>query len=276
VRGVFHVRHLAGTTIRSYTGGTREPLSPHSRDVAAGAGPLIETKPASASPLLVRAVWCTVVLLAIIGVAAAVGRMLFLGRGVGPSVAEPIEVGFARYPLLTMLHIVPGVLFMVLGPLQFVRRIRAGHPRFHRWSGRVFVASSVVIGVTGLVMGVVMAIGGANETAATAFFAVIFLLALGKAVAHIRRGDRDRHREWMLRAFSVGLAISTIRPIIALFFALSDLSPREFFGIAFWLGFTSHLVAAEVWIQHTRPATRAKTPARGVGIADAARARSSP
>ncbi len=237
---------------------------------------MIESKPARASSLLVRAVWGAVVLLAIIGIAAAVGRMLYLGRGVRPSGAEPIEVGFARYPLLTMLHIVPGVLFMVLGPLQFVRRIRARHPRFHRWSGRVFVASGLVIGVTGLAMGVVMAIGGANETAATAFFAVIFLVALGKAVAHIRRGDPVRHREWMLRVFAVGLAISTIRPIIALFFALSDLSPREFFGIAFWLGFTSHLVAAEVWIQHTRPSIRARPEARRVGIANAARARYAP
>ena len=140
----------------------------------------------------------------------------------------------------------------------------------------MFVAASVVIGATGLVMGVVMAIGGANETAATAFFAVIFLLALGKAVAHIRRGDPVRHREWMLRAFAVGLAISTIRPIIALFFALSDLSPREFFGIAFWLGFTSHLIAAEVWIQHTRPAIRARPGAGGVGITNPAHAHHPP
>src|SRR3989442_1064470 len=107
---------------------------------------------------------------------------------------------------------------MVLRPLQFVRRIRARRLRFHRWSGRVFVASGLVIGVTGLVMGVVMAIGGANETAATSFFAIIFLVALGQAVLHVRRGDVARHREWMLRAFAVGLAIATIRPIIALFF----------------------------------------------------------
>jgi uncharacterized membrane protein len=221
-------------------------------------------------------VWAAVLLLAIIGIASAVGRMQYLARGLEPSAVEPIEVGFARYPLLTMLHIVPGVLFMVLGPVQFVRRIRARHLRVHRWSGRVFVAAGLVIGVTGLAMGVVMAIGGANETAATAFFAILFLFALGKAVLHIRRGDATRHREWMLRAFAIGLAISTIRPIIVLFFALSDLSPREFFGIAFWLGFTSHLVIAEAWIQHTRPTIRAQPEARIGGIADPAHAHRPP
>ena len=38
------------------------------------------------------------------------------------------------------------------------------------------------------------------------------------------------HREWMIRAFAVGLAVATIRPIIGIFFAtsrVSGLTPRE-------------------------------------------------
>ena len=115
------------------------------------------------------------------------------------------------------------------------------------------MASGVVIGVTALIMSFLMSIGGANETAATTFFAIIFLFALGKAFLHIRRREIAQHREWMIRAFAIGLAIATVRPIVGMFFAFTDLSPQEFFGIAFWLGFTSHLIAAEVWINYTRP-----------------------
>lgn len=46
--------------------------------------------------------------------------------------------------------------------------------------------------------------------------------------------------------------------IIGLFFAasrFSGLTPYEFFGTAFWLGFVLQLIAAEVWIQWTRPQT---------------------
>jgi hypothetical protein len=60
----------------------------------------------------------------------------------------------------------------------------------------------------------------------------------------------------MIRAFSVGLAVATIRPIIGMFFAtsrFSGLMPHEFFGIAFWIGFVLHLMAAEAWIHATRP-----------------------
>lgn len=59
----------------------------------------------------------------------------------------------------------------------------------------------------------------------------------------------------MIRAFSLGLAVATVRPIVGAFFAtrgLTRLTPPEFFGIAFWLGFTMHLIAAEAWINHTR------------------------
>jgi hypothetical protein len=59
----------------------------------------------------------------------------------------------------------------------------------------------------------------------------------------------------MIRAFSVGLAVATIRPIVGIFFATSrftHLTPREFFGTAFWIGFTLHLIAAEAWIRTTQ------------------------
>jgi len=60
----------------------------------------------------------------------------------------------------------------------------------------------------------------------------------------------------MIRAFSVGLAVATIRPIVGMFFAtsrFSGLTPREFFGIAFWIGFVLHLIAAEAWIHAALP-----------------------
>ena len=86
-------------------------------------------------------------------------------------------------------------------------------------------------------------------------FALIFLFSLVKGFVHTRRRQFAQHREWMLRAFAVGLAIATIRPINGIFFAtsrLTHLTPQEFFGTAFWIGFTVQLIAAEVWINYTR------------------------
>ncbi|MFN7997571.1 MAG: DUF2306 domain-containing protein [Bryobacteraceae bacterium] len=210
-------------------------------------------------PNVVRALWTATVVLSLIGVAIVIRRMEVLSVAPVGSPRFPertaMDPGFARHAVLTRLHILPGLVFIVLGPFQFMRSLRRRRPRLHRLAGRVFVLAGLVVGATALVMGPQMAIGGANETAATMLFAVIFLFALLKAFYYIRRGKVALHREWMIRAYAVGLAVTTIRPIVGVFFAtsrLTHLTPHEFFGMAFWLGFTMHLIVAEAWINYTR------------------------
>jgi uncharacterized membrane protein len=217
-----------------------------------------------------RALWSAVILLALIGVAVVVRRLVQLvpivarGYHAPPAAPNPVAAQFAalddlfaRYRILTLVHIVPGLLFMILGPLQFSSTIRARHLRWHRWNGRVFVICGIVIGISALVMSFAMpAIGGFNQAAATTLFGTFFLVALCKAFWHIRRREVALHREWMIRAFAIGLAVSTIRPIVGLLFAtshFSGLTPYEFFGTAFWIGFVLRLIAAEAWIRATTP-----------------------
>jgi uncharacterized membrane protein len=217
-----------------------------------------------------RALWSAVIFLAIVGSAVAVRRMLHLvpvvARGYRPTAVSSnpaaaqlasLDDLFAHYPILTLVHIVPGLFFMILGPLQFSSTIRARNLRWHRLSGRIFVICGMVIGLSALVMSFAMpSIGGFNQAAATSLFAAFFLIALCKGFWHIRRREIALHREWMIRAFSVGLAVATIRPIIGMFFAtsrFSGLTPHEFFGVGFWIGFVLHLIAAEAWIHVTQP-----------------------
>jgi len=213
-------------------------------------------------------VWSAIIFLAVIGVAVATRRMVVLYpiafHGYSPAVASnprtaqfvALDQVFARHPFLTLIHVVPGFLFMILGPLQFSQTIRARHLRWHRWSGRLFVGCAVIIGISALVMSFTMqSIGGVNQAAATILFGAFFLVALGKAFWHIRRREIAMHREWMIRGFAVGLAVAVIRPIIGIFFAtsrFSGLTPYQFFGTAFWIGFVLQLMAAEAWIHATQ------------------------
>jgi hypothetical protein len=209
-----------------------------------------------------------VILLAFIGVAVVVRRTIHvvpvLLNGYHPpeldstAAATPfagVDDIFARHPILTLVHILPALGFIVLAPLQFSSTLRSRHLQWHRWSGRVVLICGVVVGVSALVMSFAMpSIGGVNQAAATTLFALLFLFELGKGFWHILRGETTRHREWMIRAFSIGLAVATIRPIVGVFFAASrwsGLTSYEFFGTAFWIGFVLHLIAAEVWIHWT-------------------------
>jgi uncharacterized membrane protein len=221
------------------------------------------------SSRLRRMLWIGTIFLAVIGVAVATRRMVMVlpvvlhGYRPPSPPANPVAAQFAslddlfaHYPILTLVHIFPGLLLMILGPLQFSRKLRERYPKFHRVNGRVFLICAAIVGISALAMSLGMpAIGGVNQAAATTLFATFFLFALGKAFVHIRRREIVLHREWMMRAFGTGLAVATIRPIIGFFFAtsrLTGLTTHEFFGTAFWLGFTLQLMAVEAWIQHTR------------------------
>ncbi len=166
---------------------------------------------------------------------------------------------FAAHPRLTLIHIVPGLWFMLLGPFQFSWAIRSKYPKWHRINGRIFVGCAYVVGISALVMSVAMpAIGGVNQAVATTLFGILFLIALTKAFRHILSGEILQHREWMIRAYAIGLAVATIRPIVGFFFAtspLTGLTPHEFFGTAFWLGFTVQAIAAEIYIHATTVST---------------------
>lgn len=204
-----------------------------------------------------KLVWAAVCALAAIGIAAVIVRLVLLAKG--PRTAAGlagVDDGFAAHPVLTLIHIIPGLLFMLLAPLQFVVSIRTRHPRLHRWIGRTVLTIGLVIGVSALVMTSRMAVGGANETAAVVLFDLLFLFSLVKAYIAVRCKDFTMHRTWMIRMFGIGLGVATTRPVMGIFFATSrftHLTPHEFFGTAFWIGFTVTLVAAESWINYTRP-----------------------
>jgi uncharacterized membrane protein len=203
-----------------------------------------------------RLLWSAVIFLIVIGVAAVTRRTLVLiwpGEfGGQASPAAVLDAGFARHVMLTLIHILPGGLFLTLASLQFVPSIRQKHLPFHRWMGRLLLVCGLIIGMSALVMSYTMNIGGPNETAATTLFAIVFLICLIKGYRHIRRKEVERHREWMIRAYGVGLGVATTRPIVGIFFAFRRLTPHEFFGIAFWLGFTITFLAAEAWVDYTR------------------------
>lgn len=209
-------------------------------------------------------IWAVSLFLALIGVVMVLRRTIFLipvlqnryePAPPPPGMPRFPEEGFVSNPLLTLVHIMPALLFVTLGLLQFVKRIRSRRLQVHRWNGRILLILGLIVGISGIVMGFKMPISGVSETAAITLFGCLFLFSLTKGFLHIRNKNTVLHREWMIRAFAIGLAVTTTRPIVGIFFAtspLTGLTPQDFFGTALWIGFTIHTIAAEVWINKTR------------------------
>jgi len=155
---------------------------------------------------------------------------------------------FASHTVLTLCHIVPALLFVIAVPFYFFGSGRAaGQAR------RLIFPLGVVVGITAYGMSV-DSVGGWVERSAVLIFDTIFLFSLFRAWQSWRSGDPHRERRWMLRAVVVLLGIATTRPVMGVFFAtaaLTHLKPAQFFGIAFWIGFSINAVVVELWLRRS-------------------------
>ncbi len=207
--------------------------------------------------------WITVAILVFTGLTAIFGRANFMIGAFSQPIPNPEEVFNAfdvRYytnALATILHLGPGFFVMVLGPLQFMRGVRKNYIKLHRISGRVFVLCGAIGAFSGAAIGVLdpfMGITGQgfNESMATAFLSIYVLVTLGMAILRIKQRHFGKHREWMIRAFAIMLAIATERLMLTAFMSTTEIDVANLFGATFWMAGVVNIVAAEFWIGLTR------------------------
>lgn len=177
---------------------------------------------------------------------------------------------FNQNPTLTLIHVVPAGLFMVLVPLQFSSRMRGRRIRWHRWSGRLITFISVPLCVSGLWFGLRMPFGGAVESSAIVLFGALFLYALARGFIAVQKGDIVRHRKWMIRAWAVALGVSMQRMAGVVLLVLTRTGPDTWFGPSIWIGFATTVALGEYWIRRTRAVSPAEVGAgAGVSLASA-------
>lgn len=200
----------------------------------------------------VPAAWGAVIFLIAVVMVFAVIRVTIdwsnLTSGVVPPEGE-FDRRYALQPALAYAHIIPGVVYLLLAPFQVSRRFRNRHLELHRRIGRFLVPTGVVTGVFAVVFGFFFSFGGFAEASATLVFGVYFVVALLVAFGAIRAGEQIRHRRWMIRAFAIGLGVGSIRLWVGLFQATGLLTFEAAFGVAFWIAFVIHAIAAEIWLR---------------------------
>jgi len=195
----------------------------------------------------------TVLLLCALGVLFSVLRTYFtidvMNSGVLPDI-DDITYNYALHPWVTLMHAVSGTLFMITGPVQFIKKLRGNFPRVHRTSGYIFVISSLLIGISGITIAVLFPFGGIGETLVSILFGGLFLLSVCYGLFLAINRKYKLHMQWMMRAFSIGLAIVSIRfigPIVQIFLP-EDASADLIFTTAMLIGWLLHIAVTEIII----------------------------
>jgi hypothetical protein len=190
------------------------------------------------------------------------------------------------------LHVLFAFLITLSGALQLLPWLRRRFPRVHRWNGRLYLLSAVVMSLGGLAMlWVRTKPGTAVRDIGISIDAVLIMWFAAMALRHAIARRFDLHRRWALRLFLAVSAVWFFRVMLMFWIVLWG-RPVGFDGTTFqgpfldFLSFAQYLLPLallELYFraqQATRPAQRIAmagglgvlTLATGAGIAVAAMA----
>jgi hypothetical protein len=201
-------------------------------------------------------IWTPFLFLCLIAAAAAIRRItafVLPPSAAAPPQLQALDTAFAAREALTLAHIVPALAFILILPAWFSRRVRS-KAALHRSITLALLIIGAIVGVTALALST-NPVGGFTEQSATLLYDAIFLFSLARAAVAFFADNQLALRIWMTRAIAVLLGIAATRPVMGVFFATASrthLTPHQFFGIAFWIGFTSTFLAGELYLRTHR------------------------
>ncbi|HWD25691.1 MAG TPA: DUF2306 domain-containing protein [Rhizomicrobium sp.] len=154
-----------------------------------------------------------------------------LWLGIGPDITGVIK----RVPVQALGHMLIAPFALLLGPFQFMPRLRARYPRAHRISGRIYVGACLVSGVSAFATAF-HASGGPIAGLGFGTLAVCWLAVTAGAWRAAVKRDFALHRLLMRFSYAMTFGAVMLRLQMPVFFALGFPS----YGAAsVWLAYTS-------------------------------------
>lgn len=146
--------------------------------------------------------WSLMLLLALILFFFA-GRYLPLDPDVYFS--EQREI-YMTHTTFLLMHIIGAMLAILIGPFQFLRKIRTGRwLNLHRWLGRIYLLGILFGGMGGLYMAQ-FAYGGIVSILGFTILAIFWLVSGFMAYKTIRNKQIETHRKWMMVNYALTFA----------------------------------------------------------------------
>lgn len=144
-------------------------------------------------------------------------------------------------------HILLGGLALLIGWIQFSKKIRSTNLKLHRTIGKIYVIAALVSGVCGVFIAF-NATGGLVTTLGFLSLGVIWLFTTIKAYLAIRKGDIQLHQGMMIYSYAACFAAVTLRiwlPLLTIAFGDFIIAYR----IVAWLCWVPNIIFAYFWVR---------------------------
>ena len=160
-------------------------------------------------------------------------------------------------------HAFAGGIALVIGPFQFLSRLRNRRPTLHRWMGRIYLTAILLSGLAAFLIAPGMISGLVGEIGLL-LLATLWLWTGWNAYRNIRAGRKEIHREWMIRNYALtfsavtlrlwlGILIGTQIPFLETKYANDfDALFVEVYRVVMWLAWVPNLIVAEMIVQRRR------------------------
>lgn len=175
-----------------------------------------------------------------------------------PLGALPTESNrIASAPIAHFAHVAGGVLFGVLGPIQFGRVLAHRYGRLHRLMGRVFIVAGAMLSLSSLSLLWSFPDGApALVSVGRLVFGIALGVALIIAMLAIRARNIPRHRDWMIRAYAIGMGATLVSIVFLPIFLITGQPPTGLTSDVIFIGsWAACVVFAEILIHRLKPQT---------------------
>lgn len=204
--------------------------------------------------------WKTPLLVLFLGMVPAVPGIfstiaILQNAQVGHPLADLVQPRYLAAPLPILTHIIGGIVFCAIAPLQFIARLRVRYPQLHRAGGRIVFVGGFVYALTALPLLLDLPDGeDALKNWGLGFSGIAVAFCLSLSLWQAVKRNISAHQLWICRAIAIGLAGATraVLEILALAIPGEHSSVQE--GIIMWLGMGINLAILEYyWRKKMRP-----------------------
>ena len=171
----------------------------------------------------------------------------FSGLTIIISVARVVEIAIDAVPadslrlmgapLSHLSHVLGGALFGIIGPIQFGRVLARRYGWWHRVLGRVFVAAGALLSLSSLTL-----LWAFPDTHAPLVnygrlgFGIGLGIALIQAMRAIRARNIPAHRDWMIRAYALGMGATLVSVAFVPIYVATGVPPMGLLADVLFIG----------------------------------------
>ena len=153
--------------------------------------------------------------------------------------------------IMFYVHIFFGGLALLIGWLQFIKKLRIRNIKLHRGIGKIYVVSVLISGICGLYIAF-FSTGGITSTVGFSSLALIWIISTFLGYKSIKNGKIKLHEDLMIYSYAACFAAVTLRFWLPILTILLD----DFifaYRIVAWLCWVPNLLVAYLIINYKKP-----------------------